>query len=534
MISGYLYYLQNIGTIFKNRFFVGWGRKRTGRFAKWCHEKFNGTITLYEDGFIRSVGLGIDGSPSFSIIEDDVGIYYDATTPSKLENILNTYDFTENSVLMETAQTAMGLIRKHRISKYNNAPDIETDFFDNNGKKRILIVAQTAGDESLRYGMTDHFTTEMMISSAIKENPNSEIYIKIHPDVLSGKKDSDIDIDIARKQCIIIDQNVNPISLLEYFDVVYTKTSQMGFEALILGKHCVCFGMPFYAGWGLTDDRVKCSRRVQIRTIEEIFAAAYILYTHYTNPYLKRPSDIIDTIYEIIRQRRIQNNPPLRKNKQRVLAIGDSHIRVFEHWMFKLFFPNTKFNVVYVPGATISGIKNLNSLTQAYQIFNASLEQNQYNEIIITLGEVDAAYTIWKRAEVYKRDPMLILNDVICKYSAFILSLSSYSPVTVISTPLQTILDSNKCSDDISRKRSDINISIKIRTEFTLNLNEQIKLFCSKNNIKFLDMDAIALGKDNLVKRWLINPKNKCDHHYWRWIYALLLIWRIKKENLYK
>jgi len=60
--------------------------------------------------------------------------------------------------------------------------------------------------------------------------------------------------------CIIIEENVNPISLLKHFTKVYTKTSGMGFEALLCGCECVCFGMPFYAGWGVTTDKSECKR----------------------------------------------------------------------------------------------------------------------------------------------------------------------------------------------------------------------------------------------------------------------------------
>ena len=204
---------------------------------------------------------------------------------------------------MDTAREAMGLIREHRISKYNNAPDIPEGYFAGNSR-RVLIVAQTAGDASLHYGMGERFTTNEMIDAAITENQDAEIWLKIHPDVFSGKKRSDIDIDAARKKCRIIEENLNPISLLEHFNTVYTKTSQMGFEALITGKKCVCFGMPFYAGWGITDDRVSCKRRTRRLSVEEVFAASYILYTRYHNPYTNRSSDIIDTIHEIMRQRK--------------------------------------------------------------------------------------------------------------------------------------------------------------------------------------------------------------------------------------
>lgn len=306
MLNGYLFYINNIFQIFTKKNFKGWGRKRTGRFASWCHKTFGGHLTLLEDGFIRSLDLGIKGSPSFSLVEDDIGIYYDATAPSRLEHLLNTHDFEYALELMQTAKDAIALIKKHHISKYNHAPNSDENYFPKDGKKRILIIAQTFGDMSLKYGMAEQFSTDELIASAKEENPDSHLYLKIHPDVLSGKKRSDIDIEKAKLTCKIISEDVNPISLLKCVDKVYTKTSQMGFEALLLGKECVCFGMPFYAGWGITQDKLTCKRRTKKRSIEEIFAAAYILYTRYSDPYEKKESDLLSVIEKIIQIK--QNN----------------------------------------------------------------------------------------------------------------------------------------------------------------------------------------------------------------------------------
>lgn len=306
MMNGYLFYIKNLLQIFYKKDFHGWGYKRTGRFALCCCKNFGGKVTLLEDGFIRSIGLGVDDSSSFSLVEDDIGIYYDATAPSRLENILNTYEFEYDVELMQTAKDAIGLIKKHHISKYNHAPDIDKNYFPNDGKRRILIVAQTLGDMSLKYGFAEQFSTDELIASAIEENPDAHIYLKVHPDVLSGKKRSDIDIEKTKLTCKIISEDVNPISLLKYVDKVYTKTSQMGFEALLLGKKCVCFGMPFYAGWGVTQDKLTCKRRTKKRSVEEIFAAAYILYARYVDPYEKKESDLLSVIEKIIQIK--QNN----------------------------------------------------------------------------------------------------------------------------------------------------------------------------------------------------------------------------------
>ena len=289
--------------------FYGWGRKKSGFKAMELAKKHNTSFVLLEDGFIRSLGLGVDGSPSFSLVEDDVGIYYDATVPSKLENILNSYDFAADEKLMDDARRAMSLIVEHNISKYNNAASEIPNQVGNdsvgigNDEQRVLVIAQTAGDASLKYGMLDDYTTGNMIDAAIEENPHAKIYLKVHPDVLSGKKKSDIDIDSARQKCIIIEENVNPVSLLKHFSKVYTKTSQMGFEALLVGCECVCFGMPFYAGWGITTDKSTCQRRHRKLTVEEVFSGAYILYSRYYNPYVKKESDIFDTIESIVKMR---------------------------------------------------------------------------------------------------------------------------------------------------------------------------------------------------------------------------------------
>ena len=285
--------------------FVGWGRKKSGLWARKM-AKFTGKdFLLLEDGFIRSFGLGVEGSPSFSMVKDEVGIYYDATVPSQLENILNTYDFKNNKLLMAKAKEARAKILKYKISKYNNFKEIDLSYLEKSQEK-ILIVAQTYGDSSLEYGLGNSFSTQKMIEDAMRDNPEAEIYIKIHPDVLSGKKASDIATEDIPNACHVLTDNANPITLMQHFSQIYTKTSGMGFEALLLDKEVHCYGMPFYAGWGVTHDRLKCDRRAKKLSIDEIFTGTYMLYSHYYNPYLNRASDILEVIEYIANHKKSQ------------------------------------------------------------------------------------------------------------------------------------------------------------------------------------------------------------------------------------
>ncbi|ECH3573855.1 capsular polysaccharide biosynthesis protein [Campylobacter lari] len=321
----------------KEDIFVGWGRKKSGLRAIELAKKYNAKFLLLEDGFLRSLNLGVENSPSFSIVKDDVGIYYDAMVSSKLENILNSYEFSIKE--LEQAKKAIELIKKEKLSKYNNNLCVPKELFSAN-EERVLIITQVASDASLKFGLADNFSTQDIINEAIKENPNAKVYIKIHPDVLSGKKQSDSVVQDLPSKCVVIKENYNPIELLSHFKKVYTKTSGMGFEALMLGCECVCYGMPFYAGWGLTQDKQACKRRLKKRTLEEVFYAAYILYSEYFNPYLNQKSDIFDTIHTLAKYKKIE-----QANSNTLYFLG---FTLWKRWFMKPFFKAKNNKIIFL------------------------------------------------------------------------------------------------------------------------------------------------------------------------------------------
>lgn len=324
----------------KNAIFYGWGRKLSGQQAVELASKFKGEFKLLEDGFIRSVGLGVEGARLLSVVEDDTGIYYDATQPSQLEHILATNKF--GTKLLCEARWCIDFIVSHHICKYNNAPDITTaqvQKYELQNNSNILIIAQTHGDASLEYGLANQFSTLDMINAAINENPNSNILLKIHPDVLSGKKKSDIDIANLPSQIKIISENINPISLLKHITKVYTKTSAMGFEALMCGCECVCFGVPFYAGWGLSDDRAQIpSRRNKKLSLEQLFAGAYLLYAKYIDPYNGAPT----TLKRVLPQINTLKNIKLNECKKTKFLFG------FSIWKRKFMLPFLGKNLNFI------------------------------------------------------------------------------------------------------------------------------------------------------------------------------------------
>lgn len=329
---------------------IGWGRKARSDNARKTAELNSIPYSTLEDGFIRSIGLGREGKPSVSMVVDPIGIHFDSTRPSHLENILNGDEDVFDKTLLSDARRAIDLIVAHKISKYNGAPEMSADNIAGDGIK-ILIVDQIADDASIAFGT--RFDLNKIISIALEENPSDKIYIKLHPESIAGFRKGIFSEYEGNSRIEFIRDNYNPISVLKHVDKVYVATSQMGFEALMMGKEVICFGMPFYAGWGLTDDRVeRCERRQAKRSVEQVFAAAYILYSRYVHPVSGKRCDIFSALEYMIQQLKMES-----LNRADIYCFG------IRHWTrsnINPFLTSTKNKVVFVKSekeARKSGIK---------------------------------------------------------------------------------------------------------------------------------------------------------------------------------
>ncbi len=285
---------------------IGWGNKANTAVARAYAERHRLPYWRAEDGFLRSVGLGHTGEPPLSMVLDDAGIYYDARQPSRLEQLLSTDGAgnpLDDAALLVRARAAMASIRANQLSKYNDSTVAPLELGPVRGDRRVLVVDQTCGDLSVGCGLADATSFEAMLAAALAENPDAEILVKTHPDVVSGAKRGYLEAVGGRPRVRLLADAVNPIALLEQVDRAYVVTSQLGFEALMVGVPVTCFGAPFYAGWGLTDDRVDVPRRGRPRTLEQLFAAAYLLYPRYLDPDSGEPCEIERVVEHLALQR---------------------------------------------------------------------------------------------------------------------------------------------------------------------------------------------------------------------------------------
>lgn len=269
-----------------------WGSKPYSDRAQKLAQQFSLPHIRLEDGFVCSFGKHA-GRRKYSIVRDNVGIYYDATRASRLENLLNDLDaeswkLKDPGMVGEAAELLSRLVESG-ISKYNHLP-AKSDELD--GLSNVaLVVDQTEGDQSVRLGGMNADAFDAMLASVLQQHPKDKVVVKVHPQVLAGVKRGYL-VDRACQLGLRVVAGDLTDSQLEACDSVHVGTSLYGFEVLMRGARVVCHGQPFYAGWGLTEDRQPISRRTESRTLNELFIAAYLIYPTYVDPIANRVCDL--------------------------------------------------------------------------------------------------------------------------------------------------------------------------------------------------------------------------------------------------
>ena len=234
-----------------------------------------------EDGFLRSVGLGADLVRPVSWVIDGRGIYYDANHPSDLEVLLQTKEF--DSATLKRAVEVRQTLLSNGITKYNVGTKRWSRPADAVGLKTILVPGQVETDASIRHGALGIKSNLALLKAARQSNPNAWLIYKPHPDVAAGLRSKGAQEELASQWCNEIVIDVSIAQLLQDVDAVHVLTSLTGFEALLRGKEVVCYGLPFYAGWGLTRDSLSTPRRTRKLSIEELVAGALLEYPKYVN-----------------------------------------------------------------------------------------------------------------------------------------------------------------------------------------------------------------------------------------------------------
>ncbi len=273
-----------------------------------------------EDGFVRSVGLGAAFVPPLSLVMDESGIYYDPSRPSDLEKILATAEIP--ATLVERAGRLRRRLVAESLTKYNVGAASEPVVPP--GRYGVLVPGQVEDDASILKGAGAVRTNRDLLAAARARRPDAFIVYKPHPDVVAGYRIGAVtDADLRHlADAVVVGGSI--VALYDQCRAVETMTSLSGFEALLRGLDVATHGQPFYAGWGLTEDLAPHPRRGRRRSLDELVAAALILYPLYCDPGTGLPCGPETALDRLVEQKARAASPSgrLAARLRHVYALG--------------------------------------------------------------------------------------------------------------------------------------------------------------------------------------------------------------------
>jgi capsular polysaccharide export protein len=251
-----------------------------------------------EDGFLRSVGLGKSGSIPLSIIADDLGLPVDAGVTSRLELLIGDPTRQRDAACGKTIRERLV---EHKLSKYNHLPH-KAPKIPPSTRRRLLLVDQVVGDVSVGRALGSAASFEQMLRDAVASG--GQCLVRTHPDVMAGYRKGYLTELAARTPGVVfVDDQVSVASILDVVDEVWTVSSQFGLDALLRGLPVRCYALPFYAGWGLTQDNASegaraaiAQRRTARPTLDELVEVVFSVYPSYRNPATWQPMHALQAI----------------------------------------------------------------------------------------------------------------------------------------------------------------------------------------------------------------------------------------------
>ncbi|MDK4721535.1 MULTISPECIES: capsular polysaccharide biosynthesis protein [unclassified Rhizobium] len=268
---------------------VGWGDGPLARMARLYARIHRLPFWTVSGGFLQSPGAST--APPVSIVTDDLGIHFSAHQPSRLETLLQAGPRHKD---IGRASDLRQRIVRERLCQDNHLPEGAV-LLRRNHRRRLLLIDQAIGDRSIESAGADAGAFARMWAAA-RADRNADIIIKCHADVVAGRAKGFLQPYIHTGGVQFVDKAVSLHSILDLVDEVWTVSSHLGLEALLREIPVVTFGMPFYAGWGLTDDRAEGAaaiaaraRRTRHVNIDEFADAAFLQYSRYVDPVSRHP-----------------------------------------------------------------------------------------------------------------------------------------------------------------------------------------------------------------------------------------------------
>lgn len=278
-----------------------WGMRGPRSFEQQC-QAAGFSFERVEDGFVRSPGLGSRLIEPGSVVVDTLAMHFDASRPSALEQLIASIE--PDPQLLQRARNLRERLIADQVTKYNltmDPPDIRKLARD---KRVVLVPGQVPDDAAVMLGASGVADNLSLVKAVRERNPEAFLVYKQHPDLVAKnrRKDRQTGQIADYADCVLHDSSM--AAVLRMVDEVHVLASLTGFEALVRGIPVTCWGLPFYAGWGLTTDVQSCERRRRKVDVETLIAAALIVYPLYVDPVSGLPCSVEDYLESLLELRR--------------------------------------------------------------------------------------------------------------------------------------------------------------------------------------------------------------------------------------
>jgi len=272
-----------------------WGDSPTAWRGKALAARRGARLVRVEDAFLRSVLPGRARGPvarrgPVGLLIDPIGLHFDPDAPSLIETLVHA---PQGRAQLEGARQGIARLIAADLSKYNaHLPQVAPP-----APGYVLVIDQTRGDASLLGAGRAEF--QEMLTAARDENPGLPVVIRSHPETARGLRPGHFTRQDLRPGETFCDGAVSPWALLRGAERVYVLSSQLGYEAILAGHRPHVFGRPFYAGWGLSEDRRAPVPRRRPASVEQLFAASHLLAPVWYDPCGDRLTDFEGALRQI-------------------------------------------------------------------------------------------------------------------------------------------------------------------------------------------------------------------------------------------
>lgn len=264
--------------------------------TEYINEILNANIPIIsiEDTFLRSVfPCRAKCDKKF---KDSIGycvnnyLYFESSEITTIKELLSK-PYVKNEKEIIAGKNIINNIIANKISKYNCQNFIGSQNTRSLYSGGVIVIDQAFADQSIINSNASVETFKQMLISAVKENPKNKICVKVHPESMTGGRAGFYTPELIKEvenltntKIYKLTEPINPIVLLQNAKKIYTCSSGLGFEALMCNKPVICFGAPFYAGFGLTDDRNSNTKFIQKIPIEYMAYVVFEKFSFFKNP----------------------------------------------------------------------------------------------------------------------------------------------------------------------------------------------------------------------------------------------------------